>query len=60
MDHPMSTHSIRITWQQAGFDTPNVAHFSVPAKSPASAIAVVQRWYPGYAVRVEYITTFRH
>jgi hypothetical protein len=54
----MSAHLIRCTWQQAGFDTPNRMHFSVLAKDPASAVADVKRQYRGYAVCVEYITTF--
>lgn len=54
----MSVHLIRFTWQQAGFPDPNVGHYAVLAKDPASAVADVQRQFRGVSARVEYITTF--
>jgi hypothetical protein len=54
----MSVYLIRFTWQQAGFPDPNVGHFAVMARDPASAVAGVRWQYRDYPVRVEYITTF--
>lgn len=53
----MSVHIIRYSFRQAFFDTPTVGHFTVEANDPASAVALIERQYRGYAVRVEYIET---
>ena len=54
----MSTHHIRVSYQQAFFDTPTVCNFSVAAKDAASAVSAIRHHYRHYSVQVEFIATF--
>jgi hypothetical protein len=53
----MTIHIIRLSYQQAFFDTPTIGHFCVEAEDAAAAVSDIQRCYRHYLVQVEFIAT---
>jgi hypothetical protein len=53
----MTIHIIRLSYQQAFFDTPTIGHFCVEAENAAAAVSDIQRCYRDYSIQVEFIAT---